>query len=139
MVVVEYPGYSIYKGSAKVERVREDAFTVYDYLTAKAGFKPENIIVMGRSIGTGTVLLRLNKAIEVAKRKTPGALVLISAFTSIKDLAKQLVGSWSTYLIKDLFNNAEEIADVKCPIFLLHGKSDNFIPHHHSVELASNS
>ena len=39
VVVVEYPGYSIYKGSPKVERVREDAFTVYDYLITKAGFK----------------------------------------------------------------------------------------------------
>ena len=53
---MEYPGYSIYKGSPNVERVREDAFTVYDYLLEKAGFKAENIIVMGRSIGTGTVL-----------------------------------------------------------------------------------
>lgn len=56
VVVVEYPGYSIYKGTAKVEQVREDAFTVFDFLTSKeGGFLAENIIVMGRSIGTGTV------------------------------------------------------------------------------------
>lgn len=29
VVVMEYPGYSVYKGSPKVDRVNDDAFTVY--------------------------------------------------------------------------------------------------------------
>lgn len=32
VVAMEYPGYSIYKGSARAQRVNEDAQTVYDYL-----------------------------------------------------------------------------------------------------------
>lgn len=77
------------------------------------------------------------QAIEVANKRKPAALVLISAFTSIKDIAKDLVGRWSSFLVKDLFNNAEEIAKVKCPVFLLHGKSDALIPYQHTEELAS--
>ena len=39
------------------------------------------IIVFGRSIGTGL-------ACYIAKERKPKALVLMSAFTSIKDIAK---------------------------------------------------
>jgi dienelactone hydrolase len=65
---MEYPGYSVYKGSSKMDRVRDDAFTVFDFLVTTVGFKPENIIVMGRSIGTGTVQIdcysRLSKLLN---------------------------------------------------------------------------
>lgn len=38
VVAMEYPGYSIYKGSTKAQRVNEDAQTVYDYLVKEVGF-----------------------------------------------------------------------------------------------------
>jgi hypothetical protein len=51
-----------------MDRVRDDAFTVFDFLVTTVGFKPENIIVMGRSIGTGTVQIdcysRLSKLLN---------------------------------------------------------------------------
>ncbi len=54
---------------------------LYSYIVNTLGFKEENIIVMGRSIGTGV-------ALELMQKVKPGALVLVSAFTSIKSLAR---------------------------------------------------
>lgn len=45
------------------------------------GFKQQNIIIMGRSIGTGI-------ALELLQKTNPGALVLISPFVSVKSLAR---------------------------------------------------
>jgi len=47
----------------------------------KLGFKERDIIVVGRSIGTGV-------ALELLQKYKPGALALISPFASIKSLAR---------------------------------------------------
>lgn len=90
---MEYPGYSVYKGSANSQKIREDAETVYDYMTRVVGFLPQNIIVIGRSIGAST-------AIDLATKRIMGALVLISPFASLKSVAKELLGNWATFMIK---------------------------------------
>ena len=48
---------------------------------------------MGRSIGTGV-------ALELMQAVNPGALVLISPFSSIKSLAKEFVGFFGELLAK---------------------------------------
>ncbi len=53
---MEYPGYSIYKGKTSSETIKEDSMYVYNYMVNKIGFKQKNIIVIGRSIGSGIAL-----------------------------------------------------------------------------------
>ena len=51
----------------------------------KLGFKEKDIIIVGRSIGTGI-------ALELLQKHKPGALALVSPFTSIKSLAREFAG-----------------------------------------------
>ena len=90
---MEYPGYSIYPGKANSEVIKKDAQTVYQYVTSKLGFQEENVIVMGRSIGTGV-------ALELLQKVKPGALVLISPFSSVKSLAREFAGFFGQLLAK---------------------------------------
>lgn len=39
------------------------------------------------------------------------------------------------FIIPDSFNNLKYIKNVRCPIFLLHGRSDNMVSYNHSEEL----
>jgi len=84
---MEYPGYSIYKGSANSKQVNEDARTVYGYVIKKLGFQERDIIVIGRSIGTG-VALELLKTKKETQSFNPRCLTLISPFASVKNLVK---------------------------------------------------
>lgn len=53
ILVVEYPGYGVYKNlSPNEERICSDALYVYDFLVEKMKFKPKNIMVFGRSLGS---------------------------------------------------------------------------------------
>jgi acetyl esterase/lipase len=52
ILIVEYPGYSIYKAEKNAEIVLEDSVAVFDFLTENLRLDPENIIVFGRSIGS---------------------------------------------------------------------------------------
>lgn len=54
-LAVEYPGYGIYKGKCSSEQILMDAEYVYDYLTQIVKIDQENIIIFGRSIGSGSI------------------------------------------------------------------------------------
>ncbi len=54
VLAIEYPGYGIYNSSnPNADRIKQDALIVFDYLTSVCGVKSNDIIVFGRSIGTG--------------------------------------------------------------------------------------
>jgi len=128
VIAVEYPGYGLYNGAASEAQIQSDAETVYDYLTTKLTLHPKNIILFGRSIGSGP-------ATWLASRRTIGALVLMSAFTSIRGVVQHLAGRWAQYLIKERFNNLECISRVTSPTFIVHGLKDRLIPFNHAQEL----
>ena len=54
---------------------------------------------MGRSIGTG-IALELLKKKKDARTPNPRALVLISPFSSVKNLVKEYIGKLGTILAK---------------------------------------
>jgi abhydrolase domain-containing protein 17 len=53
ILAVEYPGYGIYQGSPSEDAILKDANYIYQYLTKHSGVEERNIIIFGRSIGTG--------------------------------------------------------------------------------------
>mmetsp|Transcript_25355 Transcript_25355/g.22397 ORF Transcript_25355/g.22397 Transcript_25355/m.22397 type:complete len:152 (-) Transcript_25355:445-900(-) len=122
VLAVEYPGYGLYQGASSDSQILADAEAVFDYLTFKMKHNAKNIIIFGRSIGSGP-------AAWLAARKSVGALVLMSAFTSIRAVVRDLAGKWASYVIKERFNNMESMQRVNCPSFLIHGLKDSLIPY----------
>lgn len=50
---VEYPGYGIYKAESKEETILHDADAVMHYLLHVRKIQESNILIFGRSIGSG--------------------------------------------------------------------------------------
>jgi len=127
---MEYPGYGVYKGEQPTaDTVIRDAETVFKFVTNRLKWSASDVIVCGRSIGSGP-------ACYLSARYNPACLVLISPHTSIRGIVKdQWFGSVSQYLIAERFRNIEEIKKVECPTFLLHGLKDNLVSPQHSREL----
>mmetsp|Transcript_19514 Transcript_19514/g.43161 ORF Transcript_19514/g.43161 Transcript_19514/m.43161 type:complete len:86 (+) Transcript_19514:401-658(+) len=80
----------------------------------------KHIFVIGRSIGTGI-------AVNLCTKRKPGAVILISPFTCIADIAKNIVGALSI-LVKDSFNSLERCHMITCPCLIMHGIFDELIP-----------
>jgi pimeloyl-ACP methyl ester carboxylesterase len=120
VLAVEYPGYGLYKDKGPDENfMREDAEYVYDYLTEVVGVRQEDIVLWGRSMGTGP-------ASYLASIKSCHSCVLMSGFTSIKDVAKDVLGwaSFMAFAVIERFPNIEHVANAKCPMFIMHGVQD---------------
>jgi fermentation-respiration switch protein FrsA (DUF1100 family) len=74
-------------------------------------------------------------ATQLASMCNPFALILMSAYTTIKAVAQNMVGSMLGYLVANHFNNLEKITKVQCPVMFIHGKADPLIPCAHSEML----
>ncbi len=65
----------------------------------------KDIVIFGRSIGSGP-------AIYLASKYKPGILALMSAYTSIKDIAEQQFGLLGKWLMHSHFENLKLIPQV---------------------------
>ena len=120
VIAMEYKGYGIYNGSTNSDSILQDAETVFSYLTSALNFAPEEIIVFGRSIGSGP-------ACYLASKYHVHSLILMSAFTSLRDVVRGLVGPILQYAVADRFNNKTWLKSVTSPVFLMHGQKDEIV------------
>jgi len=127
IILVEYPGYSIYLKEPNSEELLNDTKIIYDYIKEKFNLSDKNIFIIGRSIGT-------SPAIYLASQRKPNALITISAFTSIKSVADNLVG-FLKILVKERLVSIDYIKKVSCPVLLIHGQKDPLIPFKETVAL----
>jgi len=119
----DYRGYGTSGGKASEKNVYRDAEAAYDYLVGKMGIPAGRIILMGRSVG-GAV------AIELARRREVGGVILESAFTSaIRVITKLPIFFW------DRFVNIRKIGKVGCPVLVIHGQADEIVNISHGRRL----
>ena len=123
IAAVDYPGYGRSDGSPTEEGCYRNVHRLYDWLVETRGFKPEDIIVDGFSIGSGP-------AVELAATKPVGGLVLEAPFLSAPRVVTKV-----RILPVDPFPNLKRIGDVKCPVLFFHGTSDRVIPYEHGRAL----
>jgi len=127
VLLVEYPGYGRSEGTPSQRSITDAFVCAYDFLVAKKEVDSSRITFVGRSIGGGAVC-------ALAEKRTPAAIILISAFTSIRSFStKYLVPG---LLMRDPFDNLKVIAAYDGPVLVIHGKNDEIIPFSHGVALS---
>jgi esterase/lipase len=126
VIIVEYPGYSIYDAPKSAEIMCYDSLKVYSFIKKYFNLEDDDIFVLGRSIGTGP-------AVYLASEKKPKGLILISPFKSIKSIKGGFLG----FFLLDIFKSIDIISKVSSPILFIHGKNDHLIDYTHSEELLS--
>lgn len=112
--------------------MEEDALIIFDFLVKKLAFDPKNIIVFGRSIGTGPATYLASQRPECK------LLLLFSPFMSLRSAVKDMASVFSIF-VRERFPNLERIEKVKCPLLIIHGEKDKVISVKHSQELFKKS
>jgi len=94
VLLIEYPGYSIYRDDKNADKILDDSLLVFDFLTEVLKVESDNIYIFGRSLGSGPSLY-------LASRRKIGGLILMSPFTSIQGVAESIVGIVLKFLISE--------------------------------------
>lgn len=128
--IMDYRGFGKSKGKLSERAICHDADYCYDYLTKK--FREDQIVVYGRSLGTGI-------ATFVASHHDPKTLVLEAPYFSVLDLIPRqhpyLPRFLVPLLIKYHFRTDKWIVHVDAPIHIFHGTDDELVPYHSSTRL----
>ena len=108
-------------GAPSEEGLLADGRAALDFVASK-GVPGDRVVVYGRSLGTGV-------AVAMAAERDVAALVVVSPYTSIADIAQSRY--WYTpakWLVLDKFDSLARIGGVRAPILLIHGEKDTVIP-----------
>ena len=119
VLAYDYRGYGRSEGSPSEAGVYRDAAAAFDGLVA-SGSDPATIVCFGESLG-GAV------SIEVATRRRCGAVIVVSTFTRLADVARRHYGPLGA-LAGARFDSLARIPRVTAPVLVAHGDRDEIVP-----------
>jgi hypothetical protein len=119
VLAYDYRGYGRSEGSPSEPGVYLDAAAAFDDLVAR-GTDPAAIVCFGESLG-GAV------SIELATRRRCGAVVAVSSFTRLADVARRHYGPLGS-LAGNRFDSLARVPRVAAPVLVAHGDQDEIVP-----------
>ena len=145
VVSPDYRGYGLTKGTFSESGCFEAAHAAYDWLVAEKGVRPEDVIPLGYSLGSGV-------AVELAASERVGGLILQAPYYSGRALLPHWIKKFGAPsqrqegFFKRLFTVFARRRDVRaeksfatdrrlgrisCPALVFHGDADTIIPVSH--------
>lgn len=121
VLLFDYRGYGKSEGVPDEAGVLQDGLAARDLLAHRAGVDVADLVLMGRSLGTGV-------AVDLAARDGARALVLYSAFPSMPDVAAYhypwLPVRW---VMRTRLDNIRKIKNYHGPLLQAHAEQDEVI------------
>lgn len=126
----DYRGFGKSSGWPSERGLQIDTDTVFDWILERENLPPEQLIVIGFSLG-GALAARL------AAKKKPAVLILLSAFTSLRDVVKDqpLLGLLAPFLRYRLPTRQYVSELDSTDLLVAYGEADRIVPFRHSIEL----
>lgn len=137
-LMIDYPGYGECAGKPTPKAIRESSVAALERLAERLKVSREVLtsrsLVIGHSLGSAAALMA---AADLGLHRG----ILISPFTSMTDMGRELLGWPLCYLNMHRFDNRQTLAAAclhsEARFTIYHGKSDGVIPMRMSQELAA--
>lgn len=127
VLAMDYRGYGDSEGKPSEKALTEDALATWAYATKTLGYRPDQIIIAGESLGGG-VSTKLASTL-CQKDEQPAGLLLVATFSSMLDAASNRFW-WLPvrFVLLDRYRSDLEIPQVTCPVLQFHGTHDSIVP-----------
>ncbi|MBS0204335.1 MAG: alpha/beta hydrolase [Planctomycetes bacterium] len=118
----DYRGFGRSEGKPSEQGLYQDARAARAWLAARENIAETDIVLMGQSLG-GAV------AVDLAAKDGARALVLASTFTSLPEVASNLMPVLPVrFLMTYQFDSVSKIRDYHGPLLVSHGSADELVP-----------
>jgi dipeptidyl aminopeptidase/acylaminoacyl peptidase len=121
LLVLDYRGYGESDGEATEAGLYRDGEAAWDYLAAQPEVVADRIAVYGRSLGAAV-------ALHVATSRPARAVVLESAFSSARAMARQHYWFLPPGLVHLTMDNVARARALAVPLLVVHGTEDRIAP-----------
>ena len=127
VLAMDYRGYADSEGQPSEKALTEDAAATWQYATQTLGYRPDQIVIAGESLGGGVGIKLASTVCQQGKQ--PAGLILVSTFSSMLDVARNRFW-WLPvrFLLVDRYRSDLEIPYVTCPVLQFHGTTDSIVP-----------
>ena len=120
--IFDYRGYGESEGAPSEKGTYLDSHAVMEYLSSWSDVDPGRIVYLGHSLGAAV-------AVELALTQPPMAMVLVSPFASVHDMANlTLPFSPIGWLLRNHYDSISRIQQLDVPVLVLHGDQDETVP-----------
>ena len=120
--IFDYRGYGQSEGKPSEQGTYLDSRAAVEYLRSRPDVDPENIVYLGHSLGAAV-------AVELSLTQPPKAMVLVSPFTSVRDMARlTLPIPPAGWLVRNHYDTISRIRMLSVPVLVLHGDLDETVP-----------
>jgi fermentation-respiration switch protein FrsA (DUF1100 family) len=121
VLLFDYRGYGRSTGRPSEEGTYRDARAALTCLLEQPAVDPARVFYLGESLG-GAV------AVDLALERPPAGLVLLSAFTGVRELGRLHYPFVPTTLVPDAYPTLRRIQELHAPLLVLHGDRDEIVP-----------
>ncbi len=121
VLLFDYRGYGRSQGRPSETGTYLDARAARQALLSRKGVDPTRVVYLGESLGAAV-------ALELALAHPPRGLVLQSAFTSIREMARFHYPFIPQALVPDAYPNLARARELRAPLLVLHGDADDIVP-----------
>ncbi|HYY22533.1 MAG TPA: alpha/beta fold hydrolase [Thermoleophilaceae bacterium] len=121
VLLFDYRGYGRSGGTPSEPGTYRDARAALSWMLEDPGVEPGRVFYLGESLG-GAV------ALELALERAPAGLVLVSAFTGVRDMARLHYPRIPAALVPDAYPTLRRIGALRAPLLVLHGDRDETVP-----------
>jgi fermentation-respiration switch protein FrsA (DUF1100 family) len=128
VLLFDYRGYGRSSGRPNEYGTYRDAHAAWRALHEQPGVDVSRVIYLGESLG-GAV------ALDLALDRPPAGLVLQSAFSSVRDLARLHYPYIPAPLVPDAYPSLARIAHLRAALLVIHGERDEIVPLSHGEAL----
>lgn len=129
MALINYRSFGLSHGVISEQTMFSDALEVYDKLVTNPKVDANNVIVIGRSIGTGV-------ATYLSSQRKTNATILITPYENMIDVAFEKYPFVPiSLLIKHRFESDTYAPNISTPMLALISANDQVIPKHHAYKL----
>jgi fermentation-respiration switch protein FrsA (DUF1100 family) len=120
--IIDYRGYGRSEGSPSETGLYLDARAAWNHLTNERRVPAGKIVIFGDSLGAAV-------AIDLAAEVEAGGLVVQSGFTSISDMASEVLPFVPGFIIRTKMDSLSKIPRVNCPKLFIHSPNDEMVPY----------
>ena len=128
VLLFDYRGYGRSSGRPSERGTYRDARAALALLRDRPGVRPARTLYLGESLGAAV-------ALELALEAAPAGLILQSAFTSVRDMAREVLPFVPRAVVPDAYPSLRLIPDLSAPVLILHGERDDVVPVAHGRAL----
>jgi len=136
ILAYDYTGYGKASGgggknaiSPSEENCYADIEAAYNYLIDVRHIQPEQVVLYGRSLGSGPSCYLASKT--ASEGRSVGGVILQSPLLS----AYRVAFNFRFTMVGDKFPNIDYAPHIKCPVFIVHGTQDEVVPFWHGEDL----